>query len=40
MIKNNYNAYNEDLEKDQITDILAFFGLSNGTPTQVVKRRK
>jgi hypothetical protein len=43
MIKNNNNnnnATNEDLGMNQIADILAFFGLNNGIPAQIIRMRK
>jgi hypothetical protein len=41
MIKNNNNANNnEDLGLNQSADILAFFGLNNGIPVQIIRRRK
>jgi hypothetical protein len=41
IIKNNSNnANNEDLGMNQIADILAFFGLNNGIPPQIIRMRK
>ena len=40
MTKNNNNASKDDLVMNQITDILAFFGLNNGNPAQITRMRK
>jgi hypothetical protein len=36
----NNNATNEDLGMNQITGILAFFGLNNRIPAQIIRMRK